>query len=241
MANREQFLGRVRDALRQPPGSPLSDLETWPPLGPVLDAIPADALVDRFEAELQKVGGATFRAASIDELDATLRKLTASTTSVVLSRNPLLSELCLADRLRAMGQSVAAWPPRSETVTAEAERAYRECAFAAGVGITGVDLALAESGTLVLTSFTEGSQLTSLAPPVHVALYRRAQVVGSLEEVLSRLPIPPPSQPASMRSVVFITGASRTADIEQILVRGVHGPGEVAAVLVEDSCLAGNR
>ena len=100
-----------------------------------------------------------------------------------------------------------------------------------------MDFALAESGTLVLSSATEGSQLTSLAPPVHIALYRRRQLVASLEELLER---------ASMggdrgilgggRSIVLITGTSRTADIEQILIRGVHGPRQVHAILVEDSC-----
>jgi len=130
----------------------------------------------------------------------------------------------------------------------DAEEAFRHQCFSAEVGITGVDFALVESGTLVVTSLTEGSQLASLAPPVHVALYRREQVVATLEEVLDRLPglavsgdPAAPTGPKGGRSVVFITGTSRTADIEQILIRGVHGPREVHAILVEDTCLeAGN-
>ena len=119
-----------------------------------------------------------------------------------------------------------------------AAQRFREEGFSAEVGITGVDWVLAESGTLILSSLTEGAQLASLAPPVHVALYRRKQVVASLEEVLERLPILPDSNPAAPgRSIVFVTGVSRTADIEQILIRGVHGPRELHAILVEDSCL----
>ncbi len=108
------------------------------------------------------------------------------------------------------------------------------------MGITGADFVLAETGSLVLTSFTEGSQLASLAPPVHVALYRRSQLRASLDEVLQNLPVSrDPTRPSPARSAVFVTGPSRTADIEQILVRGVHGPREVHAILVEEACLVG--
>ena len=106
------------------------------------------------------------------------------------------------------------------------------------MGITGVEFVLAESGSLVITSRTEGAQLGSLAPPTHIALYCRSQALASLEEVLERLPVPlDPAETVPGRSVVFVTGPSRTADIEQILIRGVHGPKEVHAILVEDSCL----
>jgi len=164
----------------------------------------------------------------------------AQTKEVVLSRNPLLEQLRLPERLRALGQSVAGWRP-SEPLPREApgqneaaaRHEFRSASFAAAVGITGVEFVLAETGSLVLTSRTEGSQLASLAPPVHVALYRRSQVVGSFDEILAKLggAIDPG------RSIVFITGPSRTADIEQILVRGVHGPGQVHAILVEEPCL----
>ncbi len=118
-------------------------------------------------------------------------------------------------------------------------KGFAEASFAAMVGITGVDFALAETGSLVVTSWTEGAQLASLAPPVHVALYRRSQLVASLDEVLERLPMARTGeQPVPGRSVVFITGTSRTADIEQILIRGVHGPGELHAILVEESCFS---
>ena len=139
--------------------------------------------------------------------------------------------------LSGLNKSVAFWDRSAGAPGKDALADFTHASFAAGVGITGVDFVLAESGTLVLSSRTEAVQVASLAPPVHIALYRRNQLVGSLDEVLARLPLAgATNRPADGRSVVFITGTSRTADIEQILIRGVHGPREVYAILVEDTC-----
>jgi L-lactate dehydrogenase complex protein LldG len=70
-----------------------------------------------------------------------------------------------------------------------------------------------------------------LLPPVHVAVFPRSRILANLDELLTVIPRPA-DQTSSM---VLITGPSRTADIEQILIRGVHGPGEVYAVIVEDA------
>jgi L-lactate dehydrogenase complex protein LldG len=243
-STREEMLARIREALGRPGGptaipGPEADL---PELGDVLPPVPPAELVAKFEEELQKVAGCAYRATTLGELDEIVRRLLAASKErmVVLSGNPLIARLRLGERLQAWGTAVAVWPAASgEEACSEGAQEFREHVFSAAVGITGVDFVLAESGTLVLSSLTEGSQLVSLAPPVHVALYRRSQVFGSLEEILERLPVPrDPKQPVPGRSVVFITGPSRTADIEQILIRGVHGPREVHAILVEESCLA---
>jgi L-lactate dehydrogenase complex protein LldG len=237
------MLARIQKALGRPEvpaaiPNPETDL---PALEDVLPLIPAAELVAKFEEELRKVAGYAYRATNLGELDEFLRRLLAGCQgrTVVLSRNPLIAQLGLAEKLRAMGMAIAVWPAAGGgEVTQEVAQAFREKAFAADVGITGVDFALAETGTLILSSLTEGAQLASLAPPVHVALYRRSQVFGSLEEILERLPVPRDlRQPVPGRSVVFITGSSRTADIEQILIHGVHGPREVHAILVEEACL----
>jgi L-lactate dehydrogenase complex protein LldG len=215
------------------------------PLVGILPTIPPEELLPRFEAELTKVAGIAHRAANRQGLEEILETILshANATSVVLSRNPLLAELNLEPLLRAWGKGISVWPPSGAggaPVAGDASlRVFAEASFAATVGITGVEFALAETGSLVVTSWTEGAQLASLAPPVHVALYRRSQLVASLDEVLKRLPVArAPEQALPGRSVVFITGTSRTADIEQILIRGVHGPGEVHAILVEEACLA---
>jgi L-lactate dehydrogenase complex protein LldG len=199
---------------------------------------PEDYLV-KFETEWEKVAGVAYRVTNMDELEAVFEVILvlAETHTVALSRNPLLTELHIAERLTAINKFVTPWAPGPGDTGANLLSDFNKASFAAGAGITGVDFVLAESGTLVLSSATEGVQVASLAPPIHIALYRRSQLVGSLDDVLAKLPISnSQDRPTAGRSVVFVTGTSRTADIEQILIRGVHGPREAHAILVEDSC-----
>jgi len=203
-----------------------------PPLAP-------EDYLAKFETEWEKVAGVAYRVTSMEELEAVLEVILvlAETDAVTLSGNPLLAELGLADRLIAINKFVTSWAPGPGDTGANLLPDFNKASFAAGAGITGVDFVLAESGTLVLSSATERVQVASLAPPIHIALYRRSQLVGSLDDVLAKLPISnSPDHPTAGRSVVFVTGTSRTADIEQILIRGVHGPREAHAILVEDSC-----
>jgi L-lactate dehydrogenase complex protein LldG len=97
----------------------------------------------------------------------------------------------------------------------------------AEVGVTSADYALADTGTLVVRSSSE-ARLVSLLPPVHVAVVAKDRLLGSLDELFTVVPTPADDT----SSMVLITGPSRTADIEQILVRGVHGPGELHVVLL---------
>ena len=238
MATRQEMLDRVRKALARPasgsvvPPLPSLDLAgVMPPLSP-------DDYLDKFEAEWEKVSGVAYRVTSMNELESVFQKILvlAETQAIALSRNPILKELRIAERLAALNKFTTSWTG-GLTEGAHSLADFNKASFAAGAGITGVDFVLAESGTLVLSSATEGVQVASLAPPIHVALFRRHQIVSSLDEVLAKLPISSsPDRPSANRSVVFITGTSRTADIEQILIKGVHGPREVHAILVENSC-----
>lgn len=229
---------RIRQALALPQGqtSTPSDLAALPDLGAVLPPIEPADLITRFEQELTKVGASAHRIQS-SEIGGLLSQVfkVERADGVVLSRNPLLARLDLEGVCKDIGVPAWTWPVGTsndpDSTFGAAAHDYRERCFSAAAGVTGVDFALAESGTLVLSSLTEGAQLSSLAPPIHIAFYLRRQVVGTLEEVLEGLRV---LNPSPGRSVVLITGTSRTADIEQILIRGVHGPREVHAVLIED-------
>lgn len=92
------------------------------------------------------------------------------------------------------------------------------------IGISVADFAIAETGTLVASAGAGKARMTSLAPPVNVMLVARSAIVATLAEAMPRM---------SSATSVMITGPSRTADIEGILVRGVHGPGELLVYVYE--------
>jgi L-lactate dehydrogenase complex protein LldG len=98
----------------------------------------------------------------------------------------------------------------------------------AEVGITSADYALADTGTLVMIASPEEQWLISLLPPAHLAVVPKDRILTGLDELFTRVPLPADVS----SSLVLITGPSRTADIEQILVRGVHGPGQLTVVIV---------
>jgi L-lactate dehydrogenase complex protein LldG len=238
MATRQEMLDRVRKALARPESGSIA-----PPLPPVdlagvMPSLSPEDYLDKFEAEWEKVSGVAYRVTSMNELESVFQKILvlAETQAIALSRNPILKELQIVERLASLNKFATSWTG-GVTEGTHSLSDFNKASFAAGAGITGVDFVLAESGTLVLSSATEGVQVASLAPPIHIALFRRHQIVGSLDEVLAKIPISSSQdRPSANRSVVFITGTSRTADIEQILIKGVHGPREVHAILVENSC-----
>lgn len=95
--------------------------------------------------------------------------------------------------------------------------------WSAEIGITTAKYAIAETASLVLSAGPGKHRLASLAPPVHLAIVRHDAILPDLETAIARL---------DSRTSVFITGSSRTADIEGVLVRGVHGPRELIVVKV---------
>lgn len=88
-----------------------------------------------------------------------------------------------------------------------------------GMGITGADAGFAETGTVVVRSGSGRPRMASLVPLVHVAVLSTAQIARSLSHWMAD-----PGATADATNVVFITGPSKTGDIESIITTGVHGP-----------------
>ncbi len=97
-------------------------------------------------------------------------------------------------------------------------------------GISECDALVAQTGSVVVTSRSSGGRALSVLPPHHVVLARREQLVSGLPEAFALLKSKYGSNYPSMIS--FITGPSRTGDIERILVLGAHGPKKLTIFCV---------
>jgi len=107
----------------------------------------------------------------------------------------------------------------------------RDWQAAAEIGVTGCDGAIAETGSLVMLSGAGKPRAASLLPPEHLAIVRRAEVRFSMAEIFDERA----ADIAAAANCTFITGPSRTADIELTLTLGVHGPGKVVVIVGEGS------
>jgi L-lactate dehydrogenase complex protein LldG len=206
MSDRTTILGSIRAALGRTAGAPVPP----PPPNIVTSPAPAD-LVERFCDRLAAIGGKLD--ASQDASSAVLQRLRAAgARSVILSDAPEIE--AMAAPLRAAG------------ITCLGSDAPREQLLAADAGVTSAQLGIAESGTLMLDAGAERSRLASLLPPLHICVLPSTRLIPTLGDALASLPSPLP------HAITFISGPSRTADIELQLVVGVHGPKELCVVLV---------
>lgn len=98
------------------------------------------------------------------------------------------------------------------------------------LGVTGCYCAIAETGTLVFVTGGETPTGTFLLPETHIAIVRADQIVPGMEEAFARIRAEYAS--AWPRAINFVSGPSRTGDIEQTIVLGAHGPRRLHIVLV---------
>ncbi|PYS70458.1 MAG: hypothetical protein DMF73_12820 [Acidobacteria bacterium] len=103
--------------------------------------------------------------------------------------------------------------------------------FSYDVGVTMAQAAIAETGTLILESEKERHRLISLLPPIHIAIVRSNDICLTIGDALKGLRR---QKEAMSRAITFITGPSRTADIELTLTVGVHGPKELYVIVLDD-------
>jgi len=205
---RDHILHRIRTGL----GRSAGDAPPAPP--PVRLRIPEVGMDERIATMRMRIEALAGKTARTTDPLAFVADAIAGKTAVA-SNSPYLAE-CGITRLPGVRSGIL---DREE---------LRDVCASADVGITSADYVLADTGTLVMIASPQEQRLVSLLPPAHIAVVPKERILTGLDELFTRVPLPADAS----SSMVLITGPSRTADIEQILVRGVHGPGLITVVIV---------
>lgn len=206
---REEILARIRSQARPTEQPPAWESSRH------FDDRPA-----AFTAALTSVAGEVIRAADLDEAASRLLDLLGELDAqrVVLNDEPVLRDLDLPGR-----DADITWH-----VVGQNDGDLRAFCESADVGISGADGALVATGSVVITSGPGKSRAATLLPPVHVAVVRAEQLTTDLFTWTAArggdMPV----------GLTLVSGPSKTADIEQRLVIGVHGPVRFIVVLVEE-------
>lgn len=130
-------------------------------------------------------------------------------------------------------------PADTKEIVQLARKEMRRHFTEAEIGISGANFAVAESGTLVIVSNEGNARLATSLPPVHIAIVTAEKFVETLEEAtaLVKTLVMASSGMKLTSYVSFITGPSKTTDIEKELITGVHGPREVHIIILDNGRL----
>ena len=215
MTSRDTILQRLRGELSNyPPISEPAPVEVWPRENP-----PADEMAERFTKELTEVHGEVVRCATIEEARRKLAELAtqAEWTSLGAMDRPLIRQAAAELPTETVHWSAPDWRPR------------RIAELSAGV--VEADCLPADTGSCLISCPTAEDRLLCYLPPACV-------VVARMDRLAEHLPAAWPSiaaraaDPNLGGEFVIVTGPSRTADIEKILILGVHGPKRLVVLLV---------
>lgn len=171
---------------------------------------------ERFLGEVRKLSGAA-QQLTVDSIPEALKALVAEQNirKATVWNTPFLNQLQIASHLSLLGVELVS-PNASKHDLALCD-----------LGVTEADYLLPETGTLALKSSVEKSRAVSLLPRVHLAIVRPEQLRPDLHQVFDEARHDP--------YLVFITGPSRTADIELTVTLGVHGPKNLYVWMLEEA------
>ena len=236
MSSRDAFLARVRQALQT--GKQPRHAEAATENGKATSLVAeGEDLAARLQRELEGVGGSVVRVKHAAEAAQYITRLAEEKGAEVVVRwqSDLLDTLEIDDALQAGGANVHTAAPTNEEDAASRRQELRDLLARADLGLSGVDAVIAETGTLMLTAQPGQMRGVSLLPPVHVAVARTDQAVATFADALRIVQQAGEDVQQNLTSCIsFVTGPSRTGDIELKLTVGVHGPGELHLVLLDE-------
>ncbi len=154
--------------------------------------------------------------------------------SIVAWKHPLVEDLQLAASLADQNVPVLFVEPGDDIHQNTADGGLRRRVAQACMGVTSADFCLADTATLVMKTRPGQPRSVSLVPTIHAAVIKRSQLLADLGELYTVLDHHPDHRAEGLTNcMTFITGPSKTADIEMTLVHGVHGPREVVIYVID--------
>ena len=199
-----------------------------------MQEVAADQLTNELAASAQEAGWIVERVVHGSAAQCVRRIADAlGAANVLRSGHSVLDEIGLDAAFEGSPIAVEKIAYEQSCTPPDAQRAtFRQKMLDADVGVTGVAYAVAETGSVAITAGNGVSRLISLLPPVHVAVVLPSQILPSLDELFSVLR-GDFLERGSLGYTNTISGPSRSADIDQTLIQGMHGPREVYMVIVD--------
>jgi L-lactate dehydrogenase complex protein LldG len=223
MTNREIILGRIREALKiaaphpafgedAPSPLPASPQQWLPPVGQILEQ-----QIELFQKNVEDLKAGFRVCASLSEAAQHVKNLAAAGGWEKIGRHS-------GELTDAVARDLGL--PEVLTDHGYAVNDLESC----DAGLTGCEALVAQTGSVLVSAPSAGGRALSVLPPHHIVLARRSQVVPDLSVALQRMQEKFKDKFPSFLS--FISGPSRTGDIERILVLGAHGPKKLTILLL---------
>lgn len=215
-AARQAIFSRIRKAQQRPAEPTPAELEAvreylaHHAAGP--QPAPGGDPVARFREQALRTSQTLDQVQRLDEVPAAAARYL---DGLGLARTAIAWDTLASLPWTSAGMNVACRPPVNEDL----------------VGITGCFCAVAETGTLMLLSGPETFASAALLPETHIAIVPHSRVVPTMEDAFA---LAKQERGGLPRATNFISGPSRTGDIEQTIVLGAHGPYRVHIILVND-------
>ncbi|MEW5978162.1 MAG: lactate utilization protein [Acidobacteriota bacterium] len=232
--SRTEILGKIRRGLASRHAGALEH----PPFGPGSRSLfesdyQFTSSVEKFKDEMESVSGEVTLCSTGQEVAATVRKIieTSGFSRIAISSHEVCRLLKLREVLSEQLPTVEFVEERIDPEDRHQRQRLTQLLARVDLSITGAEFLLADTGSLVTLSGSSSSRQISLLPQAHLVIATADQVYPTLAALVDHLfQTHGPDLPWS--AMTLITGPSRTADIEKVLIKGVHGPNRLLTVIL---------
>lgn len=255
-SNQEAFIGKIKSALGKssgnlPADADLCQSQLTDETRSILDRIKnrshdeKQQMLDRFIKMADPINLNVVALKDEDSVSAAIAELVrikdpewGGTKSLVTWKHPLIDRLNLSDRLAEQNVPVfkteLAVSDSAGISEAEARDRLRQHVIDSYIGVTSADYCMADTASLVMRTRPGQGRAASLVPSIHIGVIYLDQLIWDLKELYALLRVEPGGGQGGLTNcMTFISGPSKTADVEATMVHGAHGPREVYVYVIE--------